>query len=158
MICFLRFSGSLLFLASLLLLLSTGSSLGEQRSISEERLLREFISDYFSSWSKPDIEAYSKCFHPQASIHCIDRSGNPHLSLLDTFISEQRQAQLSASEPMIEKPTQSSIKVRGRIAHAMVRWELHKGGASYTGTDYFTFLKTHTGWRILSLIFEQDEK
>jgi hypothetical protein len=40
----------------------------------------------------------------------------------------------------------------------VVRWELTKGGARVTGTDYFTFLKTGKEWKILSLVFEENNK
>jgi hypothetical protein len=130
----------------------------EHGTFPEERLLGKLISDYFSSWSKPDMHAYQKCFHPNASVYFIDSSGNPHYFALDNFIAGQKKAHLSTTVPMSEKPTQSSIEVQGRIAYAVVRWELHEGSASSTGTDFFTFIKTDLGWKILSLVYEQDKK
>ena len=160
LIFFLRYSCSVVLLAALLacLLLSTGYSAGKQGTSPEERQVGELISHYFKSWSKPDMQAYESCFHPQASIYFIDPSGKPHYSPLDKFIAGQKKAHRSAKEPMIEKPTQSSIEVQGRIAHATVRWELNKGRTSVTGTDYFTFIKTNPGWRILILVFESEKK
>lgn len=104
------------------------------------------------------MQAYSRCFHPKASVYFIDSSGDPHHYLLDVFINGQKNARLLGPKPMIERPTQSSVEVRGRIAHAVVRWELQEGSAYHTGTDYFTFTKTIEGWKILSLIYEQDKK
>jgi hypothetical protein len=140
------------------LLLSSKSSLGEQKTLSEEQLLGRLITEYFSSWSKPDMQAYKNCFHPKASVYFIDKSGNPHHYLLDEFIAGQTNAHLMAPKPMSERPTHSSIEVRGWIAHAVVRWELIRGSKSETGTDYFTFIKTDQGWKILTLVFEQDKK
>jgi hypothetical protein len=121
-------------------------------------MVEKLISNYFLSWSKPDMEAYRGCFHPKASIYFIDASGNPHHYQIDTFITAQEKAHRLAMEPMVEKPKHMSIDVRGRVARALVLWELYKGGESVTGTDYFTFIKTDRGWKILSLVYEQDKK
>jgi hypothetical protein len=140
------------------LLFFPGCFPGEQGRFSEERLLGERISEYFSTWSSQNMQAYRRCFHPLACIHFIDDAGTSHSFNLDQFIHVQQNAHLLAPEPMFEKPTQSSLTVRGRMAQAVVRWELRKGDAFITGTDYFTFLKTDQGWKILSLVFEQDKK
>jgi hypothetical protein len=79
------------------------------------------------------MHAYRGCFHPKASVYFIDCSGNLHNYPLDEFISGQQRAHLLNPKPMFEKPTQSSVEVRGRIAHAIVHWELHKGTATTTG-------------------------
>ncbi|MFZ2087162.1 MAG: nuclear transport factor 2 family protein [Desulfobaccales bacterium] len=130
----------------------------KQAAGAEEQVLARLISEYFSSWSKPDMQAYKNCFHAQASVYFIDASGNPHKYSLEEFIAQQEKAHLAATAPMTEKPTQSTIEVRGRTAQALVRWELLKSGTTATGTDYFTFLKTAAGWKILTLVFEQDKK
>jgi hypothetical protein len=159
MLHFHRYSG-LVALTSLLscLLLLIGCFRGKQGTDTEKQLLNNLISGYFSSWSKPDMEAYKRCFHPKASIYFIDSSGNPHYSLLEEFIAGQEKAHQSARERLSERPTHTSVVVRGRIAHAVVRWELHQGSKSITGTDYFTFIKTDLGWRILGLLFENDKQ
>jgi hypothetical protein len=156
----LKHTVSLILWASffLCLFLSIGCSSGIHGAISDEQLLDKLISDYFSSWSKPDMQAYQKCFHPKASIYFIDGPGDPHHFRLENFIAIQKKAHISTTKPMSEKPTQTSIEVRGRIANALVRWELHKGNASTTGTDIFTFVKTDQGWKILTLVFEADQK
>lgn len=140
------------------LLFATGCLSGAQGVTPEEQMVGKLISAYFSSWSKPDMEAYRRCFHPQASVYFIDASGNPHRYQLDTFISAQEKAHRLAAAPMVEKPTHSSIDMRGRVARALVRWQLDKGKDSITGTDFFTFIKTDLGWKILSLVYEQDKK
>ncbi|MFW6122740.1 MAG: nuclear transport factor 2 family protein [Thermodesulfobacteriota bacterium] len=130
----------------------------EPGAIDEERLLGELISEYFSSWSKPDMPAFQKCFHPRAAVYFIDTSSNLHSFQLDNFIDGERKAHLLSAEPLVEKPTRSSITVSGRLAHARVGWELHQGSTIITGTDYFTFIKTDQGWKIVSLVYEQDKK
>jgi hypothetical protein len=149
---------ALLFLLLACLLLAAGAGGGEQGAKSEEQQLGDLISHYFSSWSKADMAAYGNFFHPQASIYFIDKAGRPYFRPLEEFLAAQGKAQLSGKEPMTEKPTQTTLEVRGRIARVAVRWELHKGSATITGTDYFTFLKTDAGWKILNLVFEQDKK
>ena len=154
-----RYSG-LVLLALILacLMLSAGCSRGEQGADTEKELLNNLISGYFSSWSKPDMEAYKWCFHTEASIYFIDSSGNPHYSGLEEFIAGQQKAHQAARERLSERPMQTSLTVYGRLAQATVRWELRQGSAAATGTDYFTFIKTEAGWRILSLVYEQDKK
>lgn len=137
---------------------SFGRPAMEPGAIDEERLLGELISNYFSSWSKSDMLAYQKYFHPKASIYFIDTSGNLHSFRLDNFIDSQKKAHLLAAEPMVEKPTKSSIMVLGRLAHAVVRWELTEGSTIITGTDYFNFIRTDQGWKIFSLVYEEDKK
>ncbi len=129
---------------------------GEQ-ALSEEKLLKELIREYFSTWSNQDMQAYRRFFHPGATIYYIDRAGNPHAFGLDAFINGQQEAHRRAPAPMVERPTQTTLTVRGRLAQAAVRWELRKGKATITGTNKFTFLKTDKGWKILSLVFEKDK-
>jgi hypothetical protein len=154
-----RHTGSIL-LAFLVtgLVLATGCTGGEQAANSDQQQLHGLITRYFTSWSKPDMAAYKGCFHPLASIYFIDGAGNPHYAQLEGFIAGQERAHQMARERLSEKPTDVSLTVHGRLAEAAVRWELHRGSAAVTGTDYFTFIKSGADWRILSLIFEEDKK
>lgn len=149
----------LILLATLLtaLLLATGCG-AEKGANADHQQLKSLISGYFASWSKPDMEAYKACFHPKAAIYFVDAGGNPHYAQLEKFITWQEQAHQEAGGRLSEKPTHISLTVHGRLAQAAVRWELHKGSTAVTGTDYFMFIKTEAGWRILTLIFEQDKK
>ena len=139
------------------LMLNTGCSGGEQKTNADQQQLHSLLSRYFASWSKSDMAAYKGCFHPLASIYFIDGAGNPYYAKLDHFIAVQAKAQQRARERMSEKPTQISLVVQGRIAHAVVHYELHQGKATVTGTDYFTFTKTDAGWRIITLVFDKDK-
>jgi hypothetical protein len=136
-------------------MLATGCGAGE-RGTNGEQQLHGLIARYFASWSKNDMATYKGCFHPLAAIYFIDDAGNPHYARLDTFIAAQEKAQQEARGRLSEKPVHISLSVHGGLAQATVRWELHKGSAVVTGTDYFMFIKTGADWRILSLIFEQD--
>jgi hypothetical protein len=153
-----KLGAGLLFSLAACLWLAPGGALGEPGTGAEERLLHDLISVYFSSWSKPDMPAYKRCFHPQATVYFLDASGKPHRYQLDEFVAHQEKAQLQGPKPMSERATHTTLSVQGRLAHAEVRWELHKNGATETGADFFTFIKTDQGWKIISLVFEQDKK
>jgi len=140
------------------LLLATGCCGAEKGANADQQQLKSLISGYFASWSKPDMAAYKASFHPLAAIYFVDAGGKPHYAQLEKFIAWQEQAHQEAGGRLSEKPTDISLAVHGRLAQAAVRWELHKGNAVETGTDYFMFIKTEAGWRILTLIFEQDKK
>jgi hypothetical protein len=152
-----KLAAGLLFSLFTCLLPLSGAALGEPVTGDEERLLHDLISTYFSSWSQADMSVYKSCFHPQATVYFLDAAGKPHRSWLDEFVAGQERIQLQRPKPMTEKPTHTTLSVCGRLARGEVRWELHKNGATATGTDFFTFLKTDTGWKIISLIFEQDK-
>ena len=138
------------------LMLNTGCSGGEQKTNADQQQLHSLIAKYFASWSKPDMAAYKGCFHPLAAIYFIDNAGNPYYARLDHFVAVQAKAQQRSREGMSEKPTKISLVVQGRIAHAAVHYELLKGTATVTGTDFFTFTKTGVGWRIITLVFNKD--
>ena len=139
------------------LLVLAGRSWGEPGKTAEEMALDNLISVYFTSWSKPDMQAYKDCFHPQASVYFIDGSGNPHPYQLEEFLAGQARVQLGSRKPLSERPTKTSLAVGGRLGQAEVRWELQRDSTKATGTDYFIFVKTGTGWKILSLAYEQDK-
>jgi hypothetical protein len=155
--CLTKLAVGLLFSLFACLLPLSGGALGEPGTGDEERLLHDLISVYFSSWSKPDMSVYKSCFHPQATVYFLDAAGKAHRSLLDEFVAGQERVQLQRPKPMTERPTHTTLSLHGRLARAEVRWELHRNGTTETGTDFFTFLKTDTGWKIISLIFEQDK-
>ncbi len=143
------------------LLPATGCSRREQGTGAEKQALHNLIAGYFASWSKADMAAYQGCFHPLAAIYFVDGAGNPHYARLDEFIAGQERAHQAArqhQQSLTEKPTHVLLTVQGRLAQAEVRWELHRGSAVVTGTDYFTLIKTGAGWRILSLAFEEDKQ
>jgi Putative lumazine-binding len=153
-----KLAAGLLFTLVACLLPLSGGALGEPVTGAEERLLHDLISTYFSSWSKPDMSVYKSCFHPQATVYFLDAAGKPHRSLLDEFMAGQERVQLQGPKPMTERPTHTTLSLQGRLARAEVRWKLHKNGATETGTDFFTFIRTDTGWQIISLVFELDKK
>jgi hypothetical protein len=154
-----RYAGLVLMVCLLTgLMLATVCFGGEQGTNADQQQLKNLISGYFASWSKPDMAAYKGCFHPLASIYFVDGAGNPHCTRLDEFIAGQERVHRAARERLSEKPTHISLTIHGRLAQAAVRWKLYTGSAAVTGIDYFTLIKTDAGWRILSLAFENDKR
>ncbi|MFV1995336.1 MAG: nuclear transport factor 2 family protein [Verrucomicrobiales bacterium] len=128
--------------------------LASQGSESEE--VGYFIEEYFRTWSDRDLAAYGACFHPRATIYFVDDEGLPQGSGLEPFLQSQAEVQRMAKSPMREVPTAVEIEIDGNIARVRARWKLFKDEGEEVGTDYFTLLKTKSGWRILNLIFRKD--
>lgn len=114
------------------------------------------IDEYFRVWSAQNMEAYRECFHPAAVINFVNGDGAPVPSGLGPFVEGQRQAHANSNILMREIPLSKDTKVDGSVAQSVVRWKLFNEGGEQTGTDYFTFLKTKNGWKIISLIFLND--
>jgi ketosteroid isomerase-like protein len=121
----------------------------------EEPALKAFLERYFSTWSSRDMEGYGGCFHPSARITFVNQGEGLSQGLTD-FLHSQRMSHASASHPMVEVPTNMIISGDDKVAQAEVRWKLTKGAEIVTGTDYFTVIKTRSGWRIISLVFYND--
>ena len=68
----------------------------------------------------------------------------------------QRQAHANAKTLLREIPLRKRTKSDGKVALSEVRWKLFSDDGEETGTDYFTFLKTKNGWKIISLMFRKD--
>jgi hypothetical protein len=122
----------------------------------DRSVLEKDIQRYFSSWSQADMQAYRQCFHPSAHIVFVDENKMTTPFLLDEFIASQTLAHQTIQESMKEEPVRIHLYVDRNVAYAVVRWRLFKGEQSSTGTDYFTFLKTSDGWKIIGLLFEND--
>ncbi len=156
----LAFKGARVIFFSLVacLLLLNGESRGEPGNTAAEQGLDNLISVYFSSWSQADMQAYKDCFHPLASVGYLDKSGNLYQYQLEEFLTGQARAHQTGPKPLTEKPTKITRSVQGRLGQAEVRWQLQQGSATATGTDYFIFVKTEAGWKIISLVYEQDKR
>lgn len=59
---------------------------------------------------------------------------------------------------MTEIPLKKKISINGRLAQAEVRWRLSKGSETVTGVDFFCLTRTGDGWRIISLVFAEDDR
>ncbi len=115
-----------------------------------------FLDTYFRTWSAADMRGYEACFHPSAVIFYISGDAVPRPVLLGPFIQGQAGVHANASEPLREIPLSKQIEIDGNVARALVRWKLFRGEEEKTGTDYFTLLRTKTGWRIINLVFRED--
>lgn len=117
--------------------------------------IRAFLESYFSTWSARDLKGYRSHFHEDARIFYISSKPYTIDSLdLNSFIAQQRFAQMSSSEPMYEKMTNFTANADPKAASVSVQWELHKGSVVTTGTDRFILYREPAGnWKIMALLF-----
>jgi hypothetical protein len=118
--------------------------------------VKAFLNTYFSTWSAQDMDGYAACFHPNARVTFIDNAGQGRSQGLTDFIHGQKLSHSQSATPMKEVPTDMKLTGDARIAQAQVRWKLTKGSETVTGTDFFTLVKTASGWRIMALVFYND--
>lgn len=116
-----------------------------------------FIDRYFSTWSARDMDGYGSCFHPSARIVFVSHGGGLQADTLTDFLHGQRLAHAQSDQPMTESATDIKLEGDGRLTQATVRWRLVKGAEVVTGTDCFTLVKTDGGWKIISLVFNNDK-
>ena len=114
------------------------------------------IDDYFRVWSGQDMDGYRNCFDPTAVIYFIDENSLPRPSGRDPFVEGQRQSQQASKVVMREIPLEKLTEIDGNIARSQVRWKLFSERGEEVGTDYFTYLKTKSGWKIINLVFRKD--
>jgi hypothetical protein len=119
----------------------------------ERAALDELVERYFATWSKPDIDAYGRCFHPNARIWF---EGGESMALAP-FLESQRRAHASSTVPLREYPLQWEVAARNGLGHAWVRWELDRGGDLEHGYDFFTFIYEDGRWQVLALVFNQEK-
>ena len=122
----------------------------------DDKEVRSFLERYFSTWSAQDMDGYGACFHDQARITFASKGGQTESLGLTDFLHSQRMAHQTSSVKMNEVPLEMKIAMGNNITQAAVTWKLSKGAEVNTGTDYFTLIKTASGWRIIALAFEQD--
>jgi hypothetical protein len=115
--------------------------------------LDQLVEQYFSTWSQPDIDAYGRCFHPNARIWFEGGQSMP----LGPFLESQRHAHASSPVPLREYPLEWDVLSRNGLAHAWVRWELDRGGRIERGYDFFTFIHENGRWQVLALVFNQEQ-
>jgi Putative lumazine-binding len=140
----------------LALLLLTSCSSKPTTSTADESDVRAFLTRYFQTWSDQDMVGYEGCFHAQARISFVEPSGLVTSMGLTDFIHSQRLAHQQTPARMKEVPLEMRLELHRPITQAAVTWRLTKGSSEQTGTDYFTLAKTPAGWRILSLVFNND--
>lgn len=119
------------------------------RQVAVERLIRQ----YFESWSNRDLDAYGRCFHPEATIHLLDESGKVRSFAKGPFVDWQRQLQRRSGPPMTEVPVTIRIQFEQEVARAEVYWKLTQGERVEVGYDHFTLIKQGERWLILHLLF-----
>jgi hypothetical protein len=118
--------------------------------------LAGFVAEYFGSWSRGDMAAYARCFHPMAQIS--HAAGYP--VRLTEFLATQRAARLMNGSSLVEVPESWSADVAtsGRIAQLRVFWSLYPSSAKSqhsitTGVDFFTLHYVGGQWIVVALSF-----
>lgn len=148
-----RFFGSLCIF---LLLLGLSACKSPRQTHPEADQIRSLIHTYFETWSKPDMEAYGKCFDTQARVYFKTKDHFIVAQSLIDFLHGQKMGHLEAKDKMVEVPNEIEILMDDQGAQAYVTWTLTKGKEVTTGVDLFTFVKTASGWKIITIIFYED--
>ncbi len=120
--------------------------------------LRQLLDDYFQSWSRRDMPAYERCFHPQATIHHLDHAGQASSWNVPSFIRSQSDWLAQAAPDVREIPLTKQFQLAGDLAQAQVRWQLSNGAQQVKGYDEFTLVRSPQGWKILTLVYQEDRQ
>jgi len=108
------------------------------------------------------MKAYKESFHPQASVKFWGKFparlwGKDKEKLivlpLENFIESQKRNLFKNSDIIKEEPLEIEILGDSMGATARVRWKLFKRDKEADGMDYFTLVKTNSGWKITNLLF-----
>lgn len=119
----------------------------------DDAALRTFLSRYFDTWSKRDMEGYGDCFDPSARIiYVAGKEGLVSQGTMD-FLHGQKLAHEQSPVPMTERPLDMRIQGDEKVVQAAVTWVLSKGSKEERGTDFFTLRRDGAGWKIVSLVF-----
>lgn len=117
--------------------------------------IEKFLTSYFATWSKGDIDAYGAHFSPQASVSLIEGGSVRWVMPLDRFLASQKRA--VTSEKMTEHMTSFEADVDAVAASVTVQWVLEKKSGKSKGVDRFILFKDFNGeWLIQSLVFYGD--
>lgn len=139
-------------LVVLVLLLTVGCA-GRKAGHPREGEVRAALVKYFAVWSSQDMEAYAACFHPQARVFFLDKSGRVTGQGLTDFVHGQRMAHAQSPVAMREEPVEMKFLIDDTAAQAQVTWRLVKGTQEERGTDLFTLKREGNDWKIVSLVF-----
>lgn len=139
-----------------LLVLALASTLGT--SLATEAEVRAAVENYFAAWSRADMDAYAATFHPEAVIFFLKPDGSVGMRApVAPFVASQAEAHRTSPERMSEVPRGCEVTLNGTLATAVVPWKLTAGARVDTGVDVFTFVRGRDGWKILTLVFNNDE-
>lgn len=119
----------------------------------DDGAIRAFLTRYFETWSKRDMDGYGACFDPQARILFVAKGGGVVSEGTVDFLHGQKMAHERSPSPMSERALDMKIQGDMKIAQAAVPWILTKGSSEERGTDFFTLRRDAAGWKIVSLVF-----
>jgi len=126
-----------------------------QTKAQDERVgeVKEFIENYFRTWSEQDMNGYDGCFLTDACIQFIDPRGALKTTGRARFVAEQREFHRTSRVRTIEVPETIEVRFEGRLANAIAFWKLTSGSRIQKGYDHFTLMKQDGRWRIINLVF-----
>ena len=119
----------------------------------DDGAIRAFLTRYFETWSKRDMDGYGACFDPQARILFIGKSGEIVSEGTMDFLHGQKLAHERSRSPMSERALEMRIQGDAKVAQAAVPWVLTRESGEERGTDFFTMRRDALGWKIVSLVF-----
>jgi hypothetical protein len=123
---------------------------GRQQDIKD---IKEFITRYFSTWSKQDMKGYDACFMRDACIQHLDATGGLTTSLRARFIAGQAEYHRNSKVRTTEVAESIDIRFEEKLARVVVFWKLTAGPRVETGYDHFTLTRHEGQWRIVNLLF-----
>ncbi|HEY2572803.1 MAG TPA: nuclear transport factor 2 family protein [Verrucomicrobiaceae bacterium] len=128
----------------------------------DDASIRAFLNRYFETWSKRDMDAYGALFDTQARIYYVGNTGGLSGGLVSEgtmdFLHGQKMAHEQSEAPMSERPLEMKIQGDRKVAQAAVTWVLSKGNKEDHGTDFFTLRRDGESWKIVSLVFYNEEE
>lgn len=138
----------------LILLLCAGmTGFSQSDTGTDKKSLEKMINDFFLSLEKRDTALFKSLLMEGTDIWTVRKRN-------DSLITRSRKAvsdleMLASGRYLIEeKPFRTEITLHGDIAIAWVPYTISIGGVfSHCGIDVFTFLRTSSGWKIVSLAY-----
>ncbi|MCB1142204.1 MAG: nuclear transport factor 2 family protein [Leptospiraceae bacterium] len=140
----------------LLLILFVTLSIPSSILATDHSDLETVINSYFEFWSDQNMKDYRSLFSKSARIDFRSKSGMIQSENLEDFIDSQTQSHIFSPVPMKEIPLEKKITIGKDIAQVMVYWKLTAGKRVVKGWDFFVLNKEGGTWKIIYLIFQNE--
>jgi hypothetical protein len=126
-----------------------------------EQAVRAALERYYGAFSRLDSAAFLAHFWPGADVTTAWRAPGADSVAVTIMPVEEFMRQWAAgpgSRPIFEeRMVQASIRLRGDLAQAWVRYTARFGDSTHvdewSGIDAFTLMRVGTEWRIVELAF-----
>ncbi|MDP8218737.1 MAG: nuclear transport factor 2 family protein [Candidatus Theseobacter exili] len=124
-------------------------------SDNEERI-RNILKLYCKYYSNEDAQSYKSLFTARAQIATIFPNGKLFVLSLDDFIYTQEHY-FDEADVSMETFENIRVDLTGNVARVVADYSLVDQDGTSTGKDYFTLIKEDNSWKILFLLFTNDE-